>query len=92
MMVGIENTVYDIIEEEESAVCSPLSPGEHRTRANLLLFAARHTVAMIERLQADKPSPISALKKMTKVSTYGLSFGLLKPQINTGFQCWYNGL
>jgi hypothetical protein len=93
------NTVYDIVEEEESEpVLSPLSAGEHganlelkyrtsqpdhnvehQLKANMLLFTARHTVRMIEHLQADKSNPISALRNMNKISTYGLSFGVLKP-------------
>jgi hypothetical protein len=54
---------------------------EHQLKANMLLFTARHTVRMMEHLQTDKSNPISALRKVNKISTYGMSFGVLKPVV-----------
>ena len=51
---------------------------ESQLKANMLLFTARCTVRRIERLH-NKPNPVSTLKKLNKISTYGLTFGLNKP-------------
>lgn len=51
---------------------------EHQLKANMFLLTARYVIKTIENLQ-ENPNPISALGQLTKVVTYGLSFGLVNP-------------